>query len=236
MSPVASILDAILPDTCVGCARPGGALCRPCLAALHNELPRRRDPTPRPRGLPPVTAAGTYAGTLRTALLSYKERGRTRLAEPLARLLAAAIVTAFCAAEVAGPMVIVGVPSTARARRDRGHDHVETLAAAAVISLRAAGIPAVRLRALRRRGSVRDSAGLSADERAHNAGSAFVVRRRARRDVSGRTVLVVDDIVTTGSTAAAVTLALEAAGARVAGVAVVAATARRCLVKADVEV
>jgi adenine/guanine phosphoribosyltransferase-like PRPP-binding protein len=54
--------------------------------------------------------------------------------------------------------------------------------------------------------------------------------------VRGRTVLVVDDIVTTGSTAVAVTLALEAAGARVAGVAVVAATARRCLVKADVEV
>lgn len=228
---MSGVLDALLPDSCVGCAAPGAALCRGCLEDLQRDPPRRCDPTPRPRGLPPVIAAGPYVGTLRTALLSYKERGRTRLAEPLAGLLAAAVLTGVLADGngAAQPMVIVGVPSTRRARRERGHDHVDTLAIAAAAALRAIGVPAVRVRALKHRGPVLDSAGLSASERAHNAGGAFVVRRRARALLAGRTVLVVDDIVTTGSTAAAVCGALEAAGARVVAVAAVAATVRRLL-------
>jgi predicted amidophosphoribosyltransferase len=228
---LATVLDAVVPDTCVGCGEPGPPLCAGCSAELHRESPRRRDPTPRPPALPPVTASGAYAGTLRAALLSYKERGRTRLADPLARLLAAAVLCAWLTgSDTAGPVTIVAVPSTGRAKRERGHCHVDTLAAGVVVALRDAGVPARRIQALRRRGRVRDSAGLSAADRAHNGG-AFVVRRHARRALIGETLIVVDDIVTTGATALAVTAALQAAGASVIGVAAVAATTRRLLVK-----
>jgi predicted amidophosphoribosyltransferase len=226
-----TVLDAVLPQACAGCAAPGGALCLACRDELAACAPGRRDPTPRPRGLPPVVAAAPYAGVARHALLAYKERGRTRLAEPLARLLAAAVATAWVAA--AGPprpIVLVGVPSSRSARRARGHDHVVTLATAAAGMLRRAGVPARTLRAARRRPTRRDSTELDAAARAHNAQDAFVVRRQARARLRGRTVLVVDDVVTTGSTAAALVAALESAGARVLAVAAVAATQRRCLV------
>ncbi len=237
MSLLSSVLDAVVPDACVGCGAPGRALCRGCAAELDRVLPRRRDPTPRPRGLPPVTASGAYAGTLREALLSYKERGRTRLSDPLSRLLAAAVLAALLAGGVDphGPVTLVAVPSSRSAKRERGHCHVDTLATGAVLALRDAGIPARHLRALRRRGRSRDSVGLSAADRAGND-SEFVVRRRAGRALRGTAVIVVDDIVTTGSTALAVTQALRAAGASVTAVAAVAATSRRLLVKATDEV
>jgi len=227
-----SLLDAVVPDDCVGCGVPGAALCDACVAALHAVTPRRRDPTPRPSGLPPVFAAGAYAGVLRSALLAYKERGRTRLSGPLARLLAAAVLGAVVARGDRVPEVVtlVAVPSSRAARNERGHCHVDTLAVAAVAALRAGGVPARRLRAVRRRGRSHDSVGLSATDRAANGGD-YVVRRKARRTLRGTSVIVVDDIVTTGSTALAVTRALERAGASVIGVATVAATTRRLLVK-----
>jgi predicted amidophosphoribosyltransferase len=233
---VAGLLDALLPDDCLGCGAPGAALCGACIGEIGADPPRRRDPTPRPAALPPVTSAGPYAGTLRAALLSYKERGRTRLAEPLGALLAAAVLDAWRAGPEDGPITVVGVPSTRRARHERGHCHVETLAASAVGALRQAGIPAVHVRALRRRGSgARDSATLSAVERAANGG-AFVPRRWQPATLVDRAVIVVDDIVTTGATAAATTTALQLVGARVVGVAAVATTTRRVVVNTVKEV
>jgi predicted amidophosphoribosyltransferase len=170
-------------------------------------------------------------------VLAYKERGRTRLAEPLARLLAAAAATAWTAgAGLEGPITLVGVPSSRSARRARGHDHVDTLATAAASALRRAGVPAQVLRAARRRPTRRDSTELDALARAQHAKGAFVVRRRARSRLGGRTVVVVDDVVTTGSTAAALVAVLEAAGARVPAVATIAATQRRSLVTHSKEV
>jgi predicted amidophosphoribosyltransferase len=77
-----------------------------------------------------------------------------------------------------------------------------------------------------------DSSHLSAEERAVAATSAFRVRagrvRRVRAAAdAGALVIVVDDILTTGSTMAAVTTALQTAGVTVAGGATIAATRRR---------
>ncbi len=60
-----------------------------------------------------------------------------------------------------------------------------------------------------------------------NVRGAYVVARRWTGDVAGRTVLLVDDVVTTGATLCEGARALRSAGAEVVGAAVVAATARR---------
>lgn len=74
---------------------------------------------------------------------------------------------------------------------------------------------------------VADQAGLNSVERAGNVRGAYVVARRWTGDVAGRTVLLVDDVVTTGATLCEGARALRSAGAEVVGAAVVAATARR---------
>ena len=225
---VASALaDLVLPRTCAGCGLPGHLLCRRCaglLARPHLATPRRF-----PEGFPPTVAAGAYDGPVRPAVVAFKERGRAELARPLGAALALAVAAVVSA--VPGPppreVLLVPVPSSAAALRERGRDHVRELADRAAGELRVAGLPASRARLLRRRGRVRDSAGLSAGQRRANLAGTFALASGAG-PVDGLLVLV-DDVVTSGATLteAAAVLAAQGrpGGAPVLG-AVVAATPR----------
>ena len=162
--------------------------------------------------MPFVLAAATYDGVVRELLLAHKEHGRTTLAGPLGALLARAV-----AAYGAG-VVLVPVPSAPAAVRARGHDHARRLAAAAARRARVRSAPLlVGVR------SVADQSGLDAVGRAANLAGAL----RAGRGARGLSVVVVDDVVTTGATLAEAARALTAAGADVLGAAVVAATVLR---------
>ena len=208
---LADLLDLVLPRDCAGCAAPGRTLCRACRAELEGR-PFHHAPTPATPGLPPVVAAAAYGGVVRTLLLAHKERGRTTLVAPLGALLATA-------AAAYGPgVLLVPVPSSATAVRERGHDHARRLAAAAG---RRTGLRSVPL--LRAARALADQSGLDAAGRSANLHGALVAGPGAR----GRAVVVVDDVVTTGATLAEAARALEAAGARVQGAAVVAATLLR---------
>jgi predicted amidophosphoribosyltransferase len=90
------------------------------------------------------------------------------------------------------------MPPSAASLRARGRDHVRELAGRAVRELCGAGLPARESRLLRRRGRVRDSAGLSVGERRANLAGTFVL---GRDGVPREGVLVlVDDVVTSGAT------------------------------------
>jgi predicted amidophosphoribosyltransferase len=109
--------------------------------------------------------------------------------------------------------------------RRRGHDPLLRTARQAAARLRRTGVEAVVHQLLVPTGRVRDQSGLDAAARAGNlAGS--MAARRIRPRVAG-TVVVVDDVLTTGSTVREAQRALEETGVRVAGVATVAATRRR---------
>ncbi|RBY86536.1 ComF family protein [Blastococcus sp. TF02A-30] len=224
---LSALADLVLPRTCAGCGRPASPLCGSCAALLAR--PRPAAPRRFPDGFPPTAAAGAYRGTVRPAVVEFKERGRAELAVPLGAALALAVaaVVAAVPGPWRGPVLLVPVPSSAAALRARGRDHVRELAGRAVRELCAAGLPAAQAPLLRRRGRVRDSAGLPAAQRRANLAGSFVLARRPAAP-EGLLVLV-DDVVTSGATLAEAASVLAAAvpdgGPPVLG-AVVAATPR----------
>ena len=215
MDVLAELIDLVLPAGCVCCDRPGTLWCGYCQPASEPA------PAGHPPG-PPCHAAGEYAGELRTALIAYKERGRRRLAELLAGYLADAL---DCAVRTAGGPerpVLVPVPSSRRAARARGGDHVLRLAR---LVARQAELPL--LAALRLTGPVRDSAGLTAEQRRLNLAGRMIAESPA--GWAGFRPVLLDDIVTTGATLAEAERALTVAGWPPAAAAVVAATRLRRL-------
>ncbi|HEY7273747.1 MAG TPA: ComF family protein [Actinoplanes sp.] len=234
---VGSLTDLVLPMACAGCGADRVPLrsgaCADCAAALEALIPFPTAPVPPPPGMPVCSAVGPYAGPLRSALLAYKERGRHRLARPLGALLAAAVadVAVRRGGGPAVPVMIVPVPSTSRAIRTRQGDHMARLATHAVRRLRTAGWQADLARPLRALPRP-DSASLDPAGRAAVAESSLRIRptriRILRRALTMKgTLIVVDDIVTTGATMAAVTSRLGEAQVQVTGAAVLAATRLR---------
>ncbi|MBO3734000.1 ComF family protein [Glycomyces niveus] len=204
--------DLFLPAACASCRSApaaGSGLCADCTADLLALRPLLA--APAVRTAPPVVAGGPYAGALAEALNEYKERSRRELAPALGAVLARALAVA--AAEVPDA-VLVPIPPTRAARRARGFDHVATACA---------GHGDLH-RVLRARPRP-DSVGLAPRQRAAAAAASLhaVPRRLAALAATGRPVILVDDIVTTGATLDAAARVLRGAGVRVPAAVTVAA-------------
>jgi len=227
---VASVLELLLPSRCAGCGQLDEAdrrlrgLCPRCVDEIRHSAPVNWAIPLRGRSAAvPAFAAAAYDGVVRAALLDYKERGRLCLRRELGGSLAVSIFAAVNGDRA--PFVLVPAPSASATRRARGHDPVGAMAAVAAGYLRRADLQVDVRAALRQGRSVADQSGLDIDGRRANLAGALVVRRPTL--VQGRRVVIVDDIVTTGATAAEATRALTDAGAVVIAVACVAATVRR---------
>ena len=167
---------------------------------------------------PPAYALADYRGPAREAVLAYKERGRRELAKPLGRALARAVPW-LPEAELAadGTWWLVPAPSRRPAARRRGGEHMLRLAriCASELSRTGAAVAVAPVLGLDR--SVRDSVGLDADARAQNLAGRVRTRTRAAPP-PGTRVILLDDVITTGATAASCTEALTDAGFAVTAV------------------
>lgn len=223
-------LDLVLGSSCVGCGRPGRLLCEGCRAGLpRGGVPAW--PTPSPPGLALPMAAGEYAGVLKALVNAHKERRQFALARPLGAVLGGVLLDLVRAGgAVDGSWLLVPVPSRGAVVRSRGHDPMLRVTRHAAAYLRRNGVDARVHRLLRQVTAPRDQAGLDARERARNLRGTLAARRGAAAGVRSRPgarLVVVDDVVTTGSTAREAQRALESEGLTVAGIAAVAATRRR---------
>ena len=216
-----ALLDLVFPATCAGCGRAGALVCPSCEDALAGP-PRLTWPTPCPPGMPPPYAVAAYDGSVRAMLLAYKDRDGVGLTAMLASALGRCLRTSVADAATtvgATPPLVVAVPSTRAATRRRGYDPLLRLA-------RAVGCRPVRGALVHVR-EVRDSAALSASERAANLHGALAVPPALVERLRGRSVVIIDDVVTTGATLSESARALRAGGAVVSSAAVIAATRRR---------
>ena len=206
-------LDLAFPAACAGCGREGEPLCATCRPALDARLELRGGtPIGLPADLPfpllQLEWCAPFAGPVRAALHQLKYAGERRLARPLGEAVARRWDRVG-----QGATVVVPVPVHAVRERQRGYDQAALIADVAAAAL---GLPCVR--ALERARATVAQFELGRDERSANVSGAFRVRPDDRAatpaDISGRWILLVDDVVTTGSTLAACGTALEAAGTR----------------------
>ncbi len=220
-------LDLVHGAVCVGCSAPGRSLCARCASGLPADGKLVR-PTPCPDGLAACFAGGEYGDLLRAMILGHKEHGTFSLAAPLGLVLAAA---ATCALGSTGVTVLVPVPSRADVVRGRGHDPVLRFTRVAARHLRGKGHCVRVEQVLEQRGPVHDQAGLTAGQRTANLVGSMGVRACARaalaRSDEPLSLMVCDDVLTTGATAREAQRALEEAGLRVRAVVTVAATRKR---------
>ncbi|MED5812343.1 ComF family protein [Mycolicibacterium sp. 050232] len=203
------MFDLILPLECGGCGAPSTRWCASCAAEFGVGDDEPHLFTPRTDPGVPVFALGRHAGVRRRAIVATKEKGRTDLVAPLAGALRGGLQHLLTWGIVGAPVTVVPAPTRRAAARRRGGDPVSRIATSA-----ASALPGVRVvPALRLRPWVRDSVGLSGAARQRNIAG----RVRLIRPVAGEVVLV-DDIVTTGATAAESVRVLAQAGAQVSAV------------------
>ena len=215
-----AVVDALFPLRCLGCGHGPGPFCDACTAAMvalvppgcvrcgrphDRQVERCADCPPEPIAW--SRSAYLYAGPARSALMRLKFSGWRSAAGALGPFLAGTAVEApFPCREP----VVTWVPLGRRRRRTRGFDQAEVLARALG---RETGWPVAHL--LARVKETAPQARRGARERREALWEAFAAAAPAPLP---QDVVLVDDVLTTGATAAACAAALVRAGAGRVGV------------------
>lgn len=200
MTGLGDLLRALLPRPCPGCEAQLGrerGLCPACRATLTPRVETHSPLSSRPT--PHLVTLGLYRGVSRRAVRALKFGGARDLAGALGERLAVGVPPGW------GVRAVVPVPLHSSRERERGFNQAEVLGQVVAAEL---GVPCVP--ALRRTRATAQQARLHAAERGANLAGAF------RADVGklpAGPVLLLDDVLTTGSTLIACRDALHAAGA-----------------------
>ncbi|WP_332052178.1 ComF family protein [Reyranella sp.] len=235
------LLDSVLPPLCLGCGEivgTAGALCATCwptfsfIAAPHcvccgtpfaedlgGEALCAACLARRPR-FRRARAALIYDDRSRRLILPFKHGDRTDMARTCGAWMASAGAELLAAADLVAP-----VPLHWRRLFSRRYNQALLLARNLAQGTSARLAPDLLLRP-RWTGS---QAGLAATERRRNVREAFVIHPRWKAGVKGKTVLLVDDVLTTGATVEACARALQRAGAQYVDVLTLARVVRPTL-------
>lgn len=213
-----NILDLVLPRFCVGCLSEGTWLCNTCLGII--QIPReQRCPfcetvTPAGRScddhqgsaLSGCLALGYYHDPiLRDALHRYKYEYAEELAAPLTNHFGR--MAEKFHATLPAKAIIVPIPLSTSKLRERGFNQTIPLAATVANTLALSIVPT----AIERTRNTPPQAQLSNAERANNLNGAFRVNHP--NIIHNRTILLIDDVLSTGATMEAAARVLKAAGA-----------------------
>ena len=188
------LLDLLLPAKCTICGVSGAIVCEPCQTKF---CPRSFDIS---RNNFDGYAATNYSDDVAKMIYEYKERGQTSLAKFFARFMAPRI-----AKYSSTDAILVPVPSGRSATTIRGFEPAKILAAHLSRQTKLPTLAALTLKI-----EAADQATLNRQQRLLNLQNGMVGSNVLR----GKSVILVDDIVTTGATLAEARRAVHEAGGR----------------------
>ena len=206
-----SVTRFAFPPVCVGCGKPehlicqhcekdiywlNEAFCPGCLTSVDGACANGCQPMPDI-----IYTAVSYIGPIPKAIHHLKYEGHFALAQPLAKIMMAAWQSDWCQ-----PDMLVPIPFHKKREQKRSYNQ-----AALLVNEIAEEWPVQpHLDALYRIRATTPQVGLNAPQRQNNVINAFW----ANSAVKGKTVLLVDDVFTTGATMQAAAIALYGAGAK----------------------
>jgi ComF family protein len=211
------LLDTLFPPRCVDCGEllpPAARLfCEACRASLE-ELPLPHSATAGAGAPVPIVTWAVYGGAVERGIVRLKFAGEPWLAEALVREAFPRLRPALVAFR---PERVLPVPLHPSRLRRRGYNQAARLARPLAAALQ---VPLDQT-SLQRIRPTPPQTTLDGEQRRTNLRDAF---QAAAAQVAGRRLLLVDDVITTGSTVAECARALDAAGARAVAVCALART------------
>ncbi len=156
-----------------------------------------------------AAAFGEYEGALRGLIHLLKYQGVRSAARPLGWCLGQAI--RFVLHDSDGPFLVIPVPLHRQRRNSRGFNQTELIARVALRQLRDLPVE-LAPRLLKRTRFTESQTGFTREQRRENLRGAFAVTHPAQ--VKGSSILLVDDVLTTGATADECSRILMRAGAK----------------------
>ena len=213
------VVSLVAPHLCVVCGGEGSVLCDACLVVAGEP------PTPRCVGCKALSdgyktckscrswmdvyavyVATEYGGVYESLLHAYKFGLKRQAAEPMAAIMGQLNVDI-----IATKLMVVAIPTAPARVRERGFDHGRLLARQYYYRLRRQLGDKVSYEAVLGRRTNKRQLGSSRAQRISQVDGEFFVKD-ARR-VAGCTILLTDDVTTTGASLAAAARALKRAGA-----------------------
>jgi competence protein ComFC len=210
-----SVLDLLFPPVCGGCGKAGsrwcvecqqrvqilnGTICNVCGLPLDTGEICNTCRADRPR-FHALRAWAVFEDPVRKVLHKLKYRRDVGLGDALAAHMIHYVRELNWNIDM-----IVPIPLGRQRYKERGYNQVGMIAKPLALALGVEFAP----KALTRRKETRSQVGLSKQERRENVDGAF----QAGAGVSGKTILVLDDVATTGSTLSSSAEALFASGAK----------------------
>lgn len=211
-------LDWLYPPYCAGCGNLGALWCQDCQNASHpiplNDicnicgqiLPKGSLTCTACRENPPQYTAmrswATFTGPLRKAIHSLKYQQNMGLGTQLSAPMSALLDKLQWQVDL-----ITAVPLSRQRITERGYNQSHLLARPIALTHYVPFVP----QAVKRIRNTPSQVGLNAPERKKNVAGAFIANPKI---VKNKSVLLIDDVATTGATLTASTQALLSAGAK----------------------
>lgn len=226
LQPLIKISNLPVCEECLAKVVPlDGVLCRICGEKLFSSYVQTEDGplcglcrriAPQFRR---AAAFGSYDGELRELVHLFKYNA----VKPAGRLLATLLRRTIAELQLPADLVLIPVPLWPGKRQARGFNQAEAIARA-FCSLQASSSIQLETSSLVRTRETASQTGLTRKQRRANVRGAFAVTKAEK--VRGRSILLIDDVMTTGTTVNECARVLLRAGAKEVFVATVARATR----------